>query len=160
MPVPLVYAGMVAGSVALEYGYHRIQGEEATTKELVMAALFGALPIAKLKLLKVPYRAIKFRSYRLADDMRHLVPFGTRVLKRPLTAPLGRAAPYVGAAFVGAPAGQYTIGRGKRYLFSEAYDLVLGSSGVEHTSRSGTAIMETLSRKSMRGRLAPSHYRV
>ncbi len=151
MPVPLVYAGMVAGSVALEYGYHRIQGEEATTKELVTAAIFGALPLAKLKLLKVPYRALKFRSYRLADDVRHLVPFGTRVVKRPLTVSLGRAAPYVGAAYVGAPVGQYAIGRGKRYLFSEAYDFVLGSNRDEHTSRSGTSIRETVSRKSIRG---------
>ena len=152
MPAPLVYGAMVAGSVAFEYGYHRLTGDKATTKELVTAAAFGALPIAKLKLLKVPYRALKFRSYRLADDVRHLVPFGTRVIKRPYTVSLGRAAPYVGMAYVGAPAVTYGIGRGKRHLFSEAYDLAFGpqSTRVEHTSRSGTTMLETARRKSMR----------
>ncbi len=155
MPAPLVYGAMVAGSVAFEYGYHRLSGDKATTKELVTAAAFGALPIAKLKLLKVPYRALKFRSYRLADDARYLVPFGTRVIKRPFTVPMGRAAPYVGAAWIGAPVVSYGIGRGKRHLFSQAYDLVTGSSGVEHTSRSGTTKRGISLRKSMRGHSAP-----
>ncbi len=154
MPVPIVYGAMVAGSVAIEYGYHRLSGDKATTKELVTAAAFGALPLSKLKLLKVPYRALKFRSYRLANDARHLVPFGTRVITRPFTVELGRAAPYVGAVFVGTPAINYGIGRGKRRLFSEAYDLAFGktqSSRVEHAISSGT----TIGRKPIRRGSAP-----
>ncbi len=140
MPAPLVIAGGVAASVSIEYGFRKLQGEKATTKQLVTAAVFGALPIAKLKLLKVPYRAVKYRSYRVANDMRHLVPFGTRVIKRPFTVDLGRASPYVGAAFIGAPAINYGTGRLKRRLFSHGYDFVAQSRGDQHTASSGRSI--------------------
>ena len=137
IPAPLVIAAGVAGSVAIEYGFRKLQGEKATTKQLVTAAVFGALPIAKLKLLKVPYRAVKYRSYRVANDMRHLVPFGKRVIKRPFTVDLGRASPYVGAAFIGMPAISYGTGRVKRTMFSHGYDFVTQSTGGQHTASSG-----------------------
>ena len=49
MPIA-VYAGSVAASVAFVYGYHRVQGKRATTKQLVIAGALGSIPLGKVKL--------------------------------------------------------------------------------------------------------------
>ena len=123
MPIA-IYAASVGGSVAFEYAYHRLQGKRASTKELAMAAVFGALPVAKLRVLKSPYRYAKWRAFKHSDDLRHLIPLGTRLVKDPITKNLGRAAPYVGAYFVGKPIINYGTGKLKRTIFSHGYDIV------------------------------------
>lgn len=123
MPIA-IYAASVGGSVAFEYAYHRLRGKRATTKELVTAAAFGALPLAKLRVLKSPYRYAKWRAFKHTDDLRHLIPLGTRLVKDPLTKNLGRATPYVGAYFVGKPIINYGTGKIKRSIFSHGYDIV------------------------------------
>lgn len=125
MPVPVaIYVASVGGSVAFEYSYHRLQGKTATTKELVMAGIFGALPLAKLRVLKTPFRYAKWRAYKHTDDLRHLVPLGTRVIKNPIKRSMGAVAPYVGAYYITSPLIRYGTGKVKRQLFSRAYDLV------------------------------------
>ena len=127
MPVPIaIYAASVGASVAFEYGYHRLQGERASTKELVTAAIFGALPLTKLRVLKSPYRYAKWRAYKHSDDLRHLVPLGKRLIKSPVTRNMGKYAPYVGAYYVSKPVIGYGVGQIKRQLFSTGYDLVIG----------------------------------
>lgn len=125
MPVPVaIYVASVGGSVAFEYSYHRLRGKEATTKQLIMAGVFGALPLAKLRVLKTPFRYAKWRAYKHTDDLRHLVPLGTRVIKNPVQRSMGAIAPYVGAYYVTSPLISYGTGKVKRELFSRAYDLV------------------------------------
>ncbi len=135
MPAPIVAGAVIAGSVAFEYAWQKAHGNKATTKQLVMAGAFGALPISKLKLLKAPYRARKFRLYSATDDVRHLMPLGTRLIREPVEHGMGLISPYVGASWVAAPIVSYGTGRVKRGLFSRAYDAVTGSSGKAPSSR-------------------------
>lgn len=126
MPVA-IYAASVGGSVAFEYGYHRLQGKRATTKQLVMAAAFGALPLAKLRVLKSPYRYAKWHAYKHSDDLRHLVPAGTRLIRNEVKGNMGRLAPYVGGYYITKPIIDYGTGKLKRTLFSHGYDIVVGT---------------------------------
>ena len=125
MPVPVAVAVGVGASVGFEYGYHRIQGKRATTKRLVMAGLFGALPLAKLRVLKTPYRAAKWHAYKRSGDLRHLVPAGTRLIKDEIKGNMGKMAPYVGAYYITSPLISYGVGKTKRTLFSKGYDMVI-----------------------------------
>jgi hypothetical protein len=66
VPIVVVYAGSAAASVAFEYGYHRIKGDRASTKELVIAGALGSIPLGKAKMLsKAGVKAVG-HSRRLA----------------------------------------------------------------------------------------------
>lgn len=126
MPIPVAYAAGVGASVAFEYSWHRLKGERATTKELVTAAVLGALPLAKLRVLRSPLRAARWKMYRKTDDLRHLVFMGTKLSKKPVKLAMGAASPFVGVYWVGSPLASYVMGRTKRRLFSAGYDLATG----------------------------------
>ena len=50
MPIVVIGAS-VATNVAFEYGYHRLQGRRASTKQLFIAAALGSIPLGKVRLL-------------------------------------------------------------------------------------------------------------
>ena len=66
MPVVVVYAGSAAASVAFEYGYHRLKGDRASTKELVIAGALGSIPLGKAKMLSKAGVKAAGHSRRLA----------------------------------------------------------------------------------------------
>ena len=48
MVAPLVLAGSVAGSIILDYGIQKMQGDKYTAQDAVTAGALGALPAARL----------------------------------------------------------------------------------------------------------------
>ena len=60
LPVAVVVGANVGANVAFEYGYQRLKGKRATTKQLVMAGALGSIPLGKVRFLgKHGYRAVR-----------------------------------------------------------------------------------------------------
>ena len=68
MPVPLVLAGSVVGSIALDYGIQKMQGQQYTAKDAVTAGALGALPAARLA----------GPAGKIFTNMRHLTHYSAK----------------------------------------------------------------------------------